>query len=51
MLSGERGGLVRRTCCVLTAANLWARSAFLEGAGEGYFPAILQVRTEVLRLL
>lgn len=41
---------MRRICCILTAADLWAGNAVQQTAGEERFPAVLQVRAEVLRL-
>lgn len=47
----ERDASVRRICCILTAADLWAGNAVQQTAGEEHFPAVLQVRAEVLRTM
>lgn len=47
----ETDGLVRRICCILATASLWAGNAVQRTAGEEYLIAVLQVRTVVLKLL
>lgn len=49
-LSLEKDSLVRRICCILTTASLWARNAVQQTAGEERLLAVWQVRNEVLRL-
>ena len=47
----ERDGFVRRICCILATASLWARNAVRQTAGEEHLLAVLWVGTEVLRWL
>lgn len=49
MLSGE-GWFSKTDLLHFNCSDLWAGNAVQQTAGEEHFPAVLQVRAEVLRL-